>query len=193
MLSVLIVLVGKVHNLQRLVSVAIKNKVGIRSIIDRIDRAAKDLYSVKSYEECDYQIALLLWRYGGARMAEIGHRVLGLPCKETVRKTRNVAPLYVSPRYPTSQEIATNLSAYDLSLFNSAGCILMVDELATESRLRYDAVNNTILGVCWEHSRGYTFTFNGLEEAKVLLKGLQDQKIHFASEVRCIFNFKHIP
>ena len=62
----------------------------------------------------------------------------------------------------------------------------MVEELAVESRLRYDAVNNVILGICCEHSQGYTFKFNGLEEADVILKGLQDSKIHFASEV-CFF------
>ncbi|GJJ15796.1 hypothetical protein Clacol_010074 [Clathrus columnatus] len=179
---VLSIATGKIQNLQWLVTVAVQNKAGIRGIINRINLAANDLYHVRSYEERDYQIALLLWRYGGAQMAEISHKALGLPCKETIRKARNVAPLYVSPRYPTVQEIVKNLSIYDLSQFNSAGYILMIDELATESRLRYDAVNNTILGVCQEHSRGYTFTFNGLEEADVLLKGLQDQKIHFSSE-----------
>lgn len=172
------------RNLQRLVTVALNNHVGIRGMIDRIERAAQDLYSVKSYEERDHEVALLLWRYGGARVADIAHKTLGLPSRETIRTTRSAAPLHVSPRYPMFQEILSNMSGYDISALQSrAGCILMVDELATESRLRYDAANNTILGVCREHSRGYTVTFNGLEEADVLLKGLQDHKVHFASEV----------
>lgn len=63
------------------------------------------------------------------------------------------------------------------------GYAMMIDELAIESHLCYDPISNTILGTCHEHSGDISLKFNSMNEAELVLQGLKDKSVHFASEV----------
>jgi len=77
---------GKVERVDRLAKVALANNRGIRGLLDLYNRAAHDVYHTKSYDEDDMLRGLLLWRLGGARVADIAHRSLGLPALRTLRR-----------------------------------------------------------------------------------------------------------
>ena len=76
---------GKVERIDRLAKVALANNRGIRGLLDLYNRAAHDVYHTKSYDEDDMLCGLLLWRLGGARVADIAHKSLGLPALRTLR------------------------------------------------------------------------------------------------------------
>lgn len=179
---------GKVERLHALVSVGLKNGAGISAILECAISAANNLHSSRGYDECDYHVATLLWRWGGARAAELAHKVLKLPSLRSLRNYTAIPHIRVSPSYPSTNEILENLdSVFPKSELSQStddfGFILMIDELAVESRLRYDAKNNMILGVCREHSQQYSFCFKSRYEADAILEGLRAEKIHFACEV----------
>lgn len=120
----------------------------------------------------------------------MAHKVLKLPSLRSLRNYTTIPHIRVSPSYPSADEVCENLESVfpKAELSQSAdgfGFILMIDELAVESRLRYDAKNNMILGICREHSQHYSFSFKSHNEADAILEGLHTRKIHFACEV-CI-------
>jgi hypothetical protein len=63
------------------------------------------------------------------------------------------------------------------------GFQLMVDELKLETRMRWDARTNNILGICREHSKEYSLQFQSMAQAIALQDGLQNDKVHLATEV----------
>jgi len=77
---------GKVERVDRLVRVNLARKGGIRNLLDLYDRAAKQVYHPRNYTEEDDLRGLLLWRLGGARVAEIAHHALNLPSLSTLRR-----------------------------------------------------------------------------------------------------------
>ncbi|KIJ50341.1 hypothetical protein M422DRAFT_159891 [Sphaerobolus stellatus SS14] len=182
---------GKIERLYSLVSVALKNGYGIGGIMNNAVKAVRGLYAPHSYDEETYRVATLLWRWGGARAAQIAHKVLHLPSIRSLQNHSEIPIMRISPSYPRMDEVLFNLSAMyqKEKLANPSpvfGFCLMVDEIAVENRLRYDAKPNTILGVCREHSKQYSFLFKSQYEADAILQGLRDEKIHFASEATVV-------
>jgi hypothetical protein len=100
----------------------------------------------------------------------------------------HVPQLRVSARYPQVDEIVQNIKAmfgdhFAPGLQKPLGHVLMVDELAVECRLCYDPENDTILGLCQEHSKDYNLKFESHDEAHLVLEGIHSDKLHFSSEV----------
>lgn len=60
----------------------------------------------------------------------------------------------------------------------------MLDELATERRLRYDALTNMILGLCHEHGHKTSLEFINKDDVKEIFHLLDEGEVHYASEVR---------
>ena len=152
-----------------------------------------------SYEECDYQQLFLFHKLGGVTVAELAHRAFGLPSIETTRRHIVTKPLIASPKMPTFPEMLDNLnhafptpsgSRSDLETHQPMlGIQIMVDELKLETRMRWDARSNNILGVCREHSKEYSLEFRSMDQAIALREGLQAGDVHLASEVSITFEF----
>ena len=178
------------ERVDRLVRAGISRNVGIRGMIDLYDRAAQKVYRAQNYTEEDALRGLLLWRLGGARVASIAHKSLGLPSQSTLRRRTVVAPIIASPGQPTKQEVQKNASACFESLVNvveSLGVVhqvLMLDELKTEERPRWDDKTNMILGPCREHSKNTSLEFNSKHEAELLIDAIQAGEVHLSVEVR---------
>ena len=62
--------------------------------------------------------------------------------------------------------------------------VLMIDELATEKRVRWDPQTNYFLGVCREHAHRASLEFINEGDLDELFQGLDDGDIHHAGEVR---------
>ena len=179
---------GNVPRIRVLVSTAIRNHLGLSAIISRISLATQNLYTPRSYEERDFHLAQILWRIGGNRVAKIAQKALGMPSIRTLRRKSTIKNLMISPAYPTVSEVASNIKA----IFGEEGLekpttrrpySLEIDELKIETRLRYEATSNSILGTCREHSGGHNLIFESIDEADLILAGLRDGSLHFAEEV----------
>ena len=77
---------GKVERVDHLAKVALANNQGIQGRLDLYNCTAHDVYHTKSYDKDDMLCGLLLWRLGGAWVADIAHRSLGLPALHTLQQ-----------------------------------------------------------------------------------------------------------
>lgn len=181
---------GKVERVDRLVRVNIARKGGIRNLLDLYDCAARKVYHPRNYTENDELRGLLLWRLGGARVAGIAHRSLGLPSLSTLRRRTIIPRLLVSPSAPTLNELETNVMNSFEPLFpvlEERGVkhqIIMLDELKVEERPRRDD-NDKIVGVCREHADKTSLDFKSETEVQLLLEAIDKNDVHLAVEVCC--------
>ncbi|KAF5376672.1 hypothetical protein D9615_007901 [Tricholomella constricta] len=182
----------KVERLDRIIRVGLNQKQSISSLLEQCLKAAKGLYKPKTFEEEDYMRGLLLWKLGGNRVAEIAHRSLGLPGITTLRKRISVVPLIPSPGRPTIEEISTNVKStfapvLDILRPQTGGAanrhaVLMLDEIATEKRIRWDSRTNQFLGLCREHAYNVSLEFGSERDMEELFLSLDDGGVHYASE-----------
>ena len=176
---------GKVERMSALVSVALRNGVGLSGIIERIERAMNHSYSPRSYGTLDYEKGILALRLGGAQLLNLLHRSSGFPHTRTIQRHTFVPRLQASSGIPMESEIRHNIAA--TSLFNlpkRIGATLMFDEIALKKALRFDIHHNRILGLCREHTSNHcSVDFTTYEDAEAILHVLQAGKIHMASEV----------
>jgi hypothetical protein len=135
------------------------NGASIFAILEKIDMVCHQVYSPKGYSEVNYQKLFLFHKLEGIAVAELAHHILGLQLKPL--STMFVFSL--SSHYQKFQHhlkwptISFPPRPSPLSSTNSliaATCVgfqLMADEIKIESRIRWDAWSNMILGVCREH------------------------------------------
>lgn len=180
---------GDVRRVGALVRAGVNNGMGINGLIELMTRANFGLYRPHGYSRAERQQTILFWKLAGARLAGIGHRVLGLPCVRTVQKSPMMKPIHASPSMPTAKEISANIDA----IFSGTsppprrlGYVLMIDEIAVEKRLRWDPSNNNVLGLCREHSSEYSTTLNTEADLNVITKGLETNDVHLASEATVV-------
>lgn len=180
---------GKVGNVERLIRVALTQKRGIRGTLELFLRAAKGIYHPKGFTEEDDMRGLLLWLLGGNRIAGIASRALGLPALSTLRRRAIMPPLVPSHSTPAVAEVTKNMDACFesineiLSTRKVVHQVLMLDEIATEKRIRWDDRTNNFLGVCRQHGKRTSLAFNTVDDLKELYACLQSGEVHYAAEV----------
>ncbi|KAJ7737509.1 hypothetical protein B0H16DRAFT_1762357 [Mycena metata] len=179
---------GKVERVAQLVRACLNNHVGIRGLVERYQRACQVLYNPKGFDEDDIMLGLLILRLGGARLAGIVHRAIGLPGLSTLRSHTIIRPLRPSPAMPTQAEIEANIALGAEGEPESTGPriivhrVLMLDEIAVEQRPRWDDKTNKILGACRECSHKVSLDLNTAADLEVFFAALDDGDIHLASE-----------
>ncbi|KAJ7355473.1 hypothetical protein DFH08DRAFT_954947 [Mycena albidolilacea] len=140
----------------------------------------------------DYMVGLCVLRLGGARLANLLHRALGLPGLTTLRAHSIIQLLHTSPAMPTIQEIEANIDAYTAGEAIPTGPprivhrVLMLDEIAVEKRVRWDNKTNMILGACREHSEKAGLEFCHLDDATTFFQQLNTNQVHLASEATVV-------
>jgi hypothetical protein len=176
---------GKVERMNALVSVALRNGVGLSGILERIDRAMNLSYSPRSYTTLDYEKGILALRLGGSQLLNLLHRSAGFPHTRTIQRHTFIPQLQASAGLPTDFEMRYNLGATPFSsLSKRTGATLMFDEIALKKALRLDLRRNQILGLCREHtSKHCSVEFAAYEDAEAIHQALCTGKVHLASEV----------
>ncbi|KAF7798238.1 hypothetical protein EIP86_009455, partial [Pleurotus ostreatoroseus] len=176
------------HRVHKVVAVALRNHVGVRTITWNIQQAIAGAYSARSYSEEDYQRAFVLLKLGGQRVANFAHRAFGTPSLSTIRNHLPSPPLRASPGMPSVDEMDFNLSAWQPPPEGRpiTGVVMQIDETKLEKRLRWDPSTNMILGVCREHGHRCSLEFTSLAEADVLTRLLHQDQVHLASEVTVV-------
>ena len=186
---------GKVNRLDALLRAGLNRGLGVRGMMELLDRARKGLYKPKNFTEEEMSRGLLFLRLGGARVASLAHQTLGAPNLSTLRygsKARStVTSLSPSAGFPTKSEIQSNIRAVFKNLQGDSGCgyVLMIDEIKVEERMRWDPSTNRILGLCREHTGHVSLEFCSMSDAKALVQSILCGEVHHASEVRlCLIN-----
>ncbi|KIM71403.1 hypothetical protein PILCRDRAFT_82813, partial [Piloderma croceum F 1598] len=173
----------------------------IFTILDKISKACTQVYHPKNYSNADYQQLFLFHKLRGVAVAELAHRTRGLPSIDVTRHYIKPQWLTPSPKMPTLLEMSSNLEISYLSssmpspATQKVGFQLMADEIKIESRMRWNARTNMILGICREHSADYSLEFRMVAQPEAIVRGIKDQKLHFASEatVLAISHFSDAP
>ncbi|KAJ7696885.1 hypothetical protein B0H16DRAFT_1903738 [Mycena metata] len=188
---------GDVKRVDRVIAVCVKQKRGIRGMLDAYLRAAKGLWKPANSEEED-MFGLAMLKLAGVRVTEIAHRALGLPGVTTLRNRMITPPLTASPGAPQVEEIQKNIEACFGGIVDALAAkkvvhqIVMFDEIATEKRIRWDPRTNHFLGVCRQHAHHVGLEFNGERDLDELLDALKkkatadgklDSLVHNAGEV----------
>ena len=135
---------GNVPHLHTLISVSHKAGDSINTILKKIDKAAHDMYCPLSYKDQDYQQVFLFHKLGGVAVAELTHRIFGLPSIDTTHHHIVTHPLTASPKFPTLKEMLQNLGvtfSSDTVLADPQddgiyGIQIMIDELKLETRMQ---------------------------------------------------------
>jgi hypothetical protein len=162
---------GSVARVDTILHVALKQKRGIVAALEQVKAAAIGVYKVKSFTEQERMLAMLLWRLGGDRVGHIAQCALGTPSVGTLRDGSVQMPIIPSAGTPTIETIARNtrnVLAKVVELLKGAGyeiehAVLMVDELATEKRLRYHWFTNESWDCAASMPLRYQFCLRTLE------------------------------
>lgn len=181
----------RIPRIDRVLRTGFKHGAGIHSMLEMIKRAAAGTYHPKSYDEEDDLQALLFLRLGGARVADIAHKIFGTPSVQTIRTRTTVPQIVPSPSFPTCNEIQRNvascfeglLDCLNVSGQKSLHAVAMFDELAIEKRPRWDDKSNKVLGICREHGDGTSLEFTSEDDLEAVWDELRSGKIHLAHEV----------
>ncbi|KAH9013987.1 hypothetical protein EDB85DRAFT_1876665 [Lactarius pseudohatsudake] len=179
---------GKIPRLDRVLRVASDRHMSVAAILDLVRKAACGLYHPKGFDEKEDLQTLLFLRLGGQRVADIAHRIFGIPAPSTVRRRTMIPPLVCSPSYPRARELEDNLVAALDSLLPTLEArgkyhvVLMFDEIAQETRPRWCDRTNQILGWCREHTNGRCMDFNSIADAELLFQDMVDGNVHLVHE-----------
>lgn len=179
----------KVERVEKIVAICLRRKMGMKAILETYERAARGVYRPRSYTEEEELKARLLWRMGGCSASNFAYKALGLPSYRKTRRLELVPPIIPCSRSPSLSDIKKNV----VSSFKPIGDlvqkhgirhqILMFDEVALERRLRWQRLNNMILGVCQEHGSQVSLEFKTAGDVHALIDALARKEIHFSSEV----------
>jgi hypothetical protein len=180
---------GNVNRLDTLLRVGLNRGLGVRGMMELLDRARKGLYKPMNFTEEEMSHRLLFLRLGGARVASLAHQTLGAPMLSTLcygsAAKSTVTSLSPSAGFPTRSEVQRNLRAAFKNSHRDSGCgyILMIDEIKVEERLRWDLSSNKILGLCQEHTEHVSLDFCLISDARAIVHGILRGEIHHASKV----------
>jgi hypothetical protein len=184
---------GRVSRVDRLINIGLRQKRGPRGLLASYIAAAEGYYNPKSFTEEEDMKALLLWKLGGNRVAEINHRANNAPSVSYLRTRSTVPPIIPSHEQPTVEQVTANVEAtFDgvLDVIHSENhskfihTVLMFDEIATEKRIRWDPKTNYFLGLCREHAHNTATEFINEDDMEELFQKLDDGQVHHAGEVR---------
>ncbi|KAH8980974.1 hypothetical protein EDB86DRAFT_3133864 [Lactarius hatsudake] len=176
---------GTVNRMDVLLRAGLNRGVGVRGMMELLDRARNGLYKPKNFTKEERSRGLLFLRLGGARVASLAHQTLGAPTLSTLRYgSSTVTSLSPSAGFPTRSEILGNIRAAFKNLSGSGACgyVLMIDEIKVEERMRWDPSTDKILGLCWEHTEHVGLDFCSMSDAKALVHGILRGELHHASE-----------
>ena len=185
---------GKIPRMDRVLRVAADRRMSVAAILDLIRKAGWGLYHPKGFDEDEDMQTLLFLRLGGQRVADIAHRMFGIPAPSTVCRRTMIPPLVCSPSYPLVRDLEANLvAAFDslsptLAAQGKYHVVLMLDEIAQETRPQWCDRTNQILGWCREHTKGRCMDFNSIADAELLFQDMESGDVHLAHEVSAQFS-----
>ena len=159
--------------------------VGVRGMMEILDRMHKGLYKPKSFTEEEMSHGLLFLWLSSAHVASLAHQALGSPGLSTLCCGSTVIQLSPSAGIPLRIKTQHNLQAAFKTLHGDNGCgyVLMIDKIKVEEWMWWDPSSNKILSLCREHMKHVWLDFCSVNDAKALIEGILCGNIHHTTEV----------
>jgi len=135
---------GKASRVDRLISINFRQRRGAPGLLASYMAAAEGYYNPKSFTKEEDLKALLLWKLGGNRVAEINHQANNAPSISYLRTHSTVPPIVPYHERPTTEQVKANVKATFDGILDVVHCqnhskfihtVLMFDELAAEKRI----------------------------------------------------------
>jgi len=182
----------RIPRIDRVLHAGFHRGARVYTILDLVKKAAEGSYHPKGFDETEDLQALLFLRLGGARVADVAHRIFGTPAASTIRRRTAIPHIIPSPSFPTLDEVESNIAASFKDICKILGAstqgmlhaVIMFDEISVEKRPRWDDKTNKVLGLCHEHGQDTSLEFTSEEDLQTLWQEVQRGDIHLAHEVR---------
>ena len=181
----------RIPRIDHVLRVGFRRGASIHTMLELIKKAAEGTYHPRRFDEEEDLQALLFLRLGGARVADVAHRIFGTPGL-TMTWTHTIIPRILAlPSFPMANEIGYNIAASFKAISDILGqpmhkqlhAVIMFDEISIEACPRWDDKTNKFLGVCREHGSDTSLEFTTEEDLQALWEELRGEKIHLAHEV----------
>ena len=153
--------------------------MGIQSIIGRIGDVINSKYRVRKYGEDEWDIAYLVLRIGGPKLLNVLHATHGLPAPRSVQShTRKDSYIFAAIDTSFENRIIQNKNNGTFNETSDSIKTHKMDEIATESHLRWCSKDSKIIGLCYQHSHDINISLNTLDDALKIQDLLDSDRIH---------------
>ena len=176
-----------IPRVKQLLNVCLRKGASVNYILDRIQLALNGAYHAKGFQAADIDIGLLVLRIGGPRLVHALHQVFGIPSVSLLYK-QQAAKFTPSISAYDREVLWLNLSSMLLAINQGEACgwVLLIDEVACEQRVRWNADDNKLYGICREHGNRVGLSFNSVDDVHMVVDAVQQSIIHLASEVTIV-------
>ncbi|KAL1669560.1 hypothetical protein GGF50DRAFT_44200, partial [Schizophyllum commune] len=190
---------SEVPGLQRLISTAYKEEVGVDGLLERVQKAINGQYHPKNYTQNDIDITMALYEFGGAGAVHAAHKShLALPSLKTIRKYRQEFSLRVSA---LKAGIIADAGENIQTIFRPRAGVPRVlvghgmgtDEASMDGRVCYLPATDEMGGCCREHAEKLRSLKMGddLRNSMAAAQAVKDGEVHIAKEISCTAVFPH--
>ncbi|KAF8223165.1 hypothetical protein L208DRAFT_1318289 [Tricholoma matsutake] len=158
----------KVNQVNCILSIGLRQKKGVQVLLASYVATAEGHYHPKSFSEEEDMKALLLWKLGGNRVAQINHRANGAPSVSHLQTHSTVTLIIPSHQSPSIQEVQMNVDVMLHSVLDVVHghikakvlhMVLMFDEIATKKCIHWDPKTSYFLRVCRQHANRTSMEF----------------------------------
>jgi len=157
------------------------------AITEAIQKASAGLLKVYSYTQSEIEMATILLRTGGRKLLYAANHGLGLPSVDTIRAKSQITHLLPSLHLPTREELFHNIK----EVFGKSrpplplcGHSVLIDEIAIEERPVFSKWQNSIGGLCRDHTSGIDLRITNVPSLRSLSEAIfgPTPTVHFAKE-----------
>ena len=126
--------------------------------------------------------AHLVLRIGGPKLLHILHMTHGLPAARSVRAQSSMSDTYIAAGVDVSFQERIENNTKRIQHDEKTIRTVKMDEIATETRLRWCNADNKVLGLCYQHGHNSKLSLNTIEDALLIKEQLESEKIHKTKE-----------
>lgn len=159
------------------------------------------LYRARGYTEKDVDLGCLILRIGGPRLFHALRQVYGLPSVSFLYQ-KKIPTFKACAGAFSSEVLRANIDQMIGESPELSRClwVLMRDEVSAEKRLRWNAADNLLYGLCREHGHRVSLEFNAVEDVEAVYRATQQDVVHMCCEVSvlavapiCSSDYRAIP
>jgi hypothetical protein len=121
-------------------------------MLDMIGGVVAGDRKIFQFSDKERDASMLVLKLGGPKLLHAVSRAQGLPNLSVTKERARCATFSVKDVFDLAT-LQLNLNAFSeiMADFDLVPCSVMVDEIALERGVRYDAKNNQMVGLCAEH------------------------------------------
>ncbi|KIJ12467.1 hypothetical protein PAXINDRAFT_14668 [Paxillus involutus ATCC 200175] len=175
--------------LRKLLHTALKNGASIRAIVRLIEDALEAGYRPRGHSTEANDLALLIYRLGGANLLYALNQRLHIPSLRTLRKKMSFIKIAPTIGRISIDTVQKNIHNIIIVPFEHAarttrrGVSLLIDETAAEEAAVYMPQSNSVGGLCWTHSHRVDPVLRTYDSALRITNALKAETVHLGKEV----------